>query len=608
VKDGRRAAHLTRPELNAMLRTFPVIRILLAAILAAGASPLPVLAGGDLRGEGGSAQAEAHDCPPCDKEHLLRLAPPDCEAVIVINNGARQRRSGGGRAVERMLSDIDALPETSAAWAELARALDWPVEKAFDELLGRRVTLVMRGLDDPSRTQWVVMSEVSAATERRLRERLRPAPRRHHSGLIALAIEHGRYELVLGPTGAAQTLAQPSSARTDEGGTMILLGPGGDNRLMAELAPMLLRSMPPSPSGPDGRECDFVVVLRHGHARAPSTELDVPIDSGRFLLLAGTLEETGWDISLAASPGMVWDRPQGGGEIRPWSDAAFRALESDALLAIMGTIGSTPLEGLSAVHALSGLLPVIPFTLQGEPFGQRAALFIREHVGSRASRSASPDSPLMYRAIAPGTAHPERQLPGEGLLSVGLAIEATDTRRMMLEGDQMMARLMGFLESGDVPVNQGPRVQLVVTVPDDEIRSLSLDGTFPINAALAGGIERAFGESPKVTWGVRALPGTRRGGEQPGWWVGALSPARTPTVADDAAVLVARDTAGRMLPRLSVGVVRPSALQRAVNRLDPEFLTPLRAMRWIDTLRWDAWQRSDGTVEATIRIRMQSGL
>jgi hypothetical protein len=545
-------------------------------------------------------QGEDADCPPCDKERLLRIAPADFEAVIVINNGARQRRSSAGRAFERMLSDIDAVPETRAAWRELAQTLDWPVERTFDELMGRRVTLVMRGLDDPQRTQWVVLSEVSAATERRLRERLRPAPRGHIAGLMSLSVESGRYELVVGPSGIA------SGMRPGDAGTMILLGRGGDSRLMGELAPMLLRPMPAPPSAPNGRECDFVVVLRQAQDRA---------DAGHFLLLTGTMDDTGWDVSLAASPGMVWEQPQRFEKIRPWSDRAFRALESDALLAVMGVIGSTRLEGLSAVHALSGLLPVIPFTLEGEPFGQRAALYVREgrpplHATATAGMAARTDAPVsMMRTVPRAGEFAGAVAKPASRLTVGLAIEATDTRAMMIEGDQMIARLMRFLESGDEPMSQSPRVQLVVTVPEHEVRALRLDGMFPINAAIAGGVRRAFGDEPVVSWGIRALaPGAARdaAGPRPGWWVAALSPGDVPVVARDSAAL-ATSGGGRLLPRLSVGIIRPNALEQAMHRVDPGFLVPLRAMRWIEVVRWDAWQRDDGTIEAKIRVGMQLG-
>jgi hypothetical protein len=339
-------------------------------------------------------------------------------------------------------------------------------------------------------------------------------------------------------------------------------------------------------------------------------QAEVSSDAGRFLLLTGTFEETGWDIRLAASPGMVWERPQRFEQIRPWSDRGLRVLEKDAIFAVMGIIGATRLEGLSAVHALSGLLPVIPFTLEGEPFGQRAALYVRESrggsviAGGRMEVAASAVRPVpRASSFAPAAANSGSRL------TVGLAIEATDTRRMMIEGDQMIARVMRFLENGDAPPHQSPRVQLVVTVPEHEVRALRLDGTFPISASIAGGVERAFGPEPVISWGIRGLfPSAARdaAGTQPGWWVAAMSPGDVPVVAGDAAALAGSD-GGVLLPRLSVGLIRPNAVERAMRQLDPDFLAPLRAMRWIDLLRWDAWQRDDGTIEATIRVRMQLG-
>lgn len=541
------------------------------------------------------------DCPPCEKDRLLSLAPQNVQAILVVNNAAHQRAAAPGIALRRMLEEGDLLPDTRAAWAELSRTLSISGEVAFDELLGRRVALIMRGLDSPDHTQWAVLSQVSAATERRLRDRLRPAPRSRIAGLVSLSIESGRYELIVGPGGIAADAKSPTDA-----GAMILLGPGGDNRLMAELAHMLLRPMPAPPPGPDGRECDF--VLRLSMKRSEGEEPG-------YILAAGTLEDGGWNVSLAASSGMLWRQPPAIKRIHPWTDAALASLQDHALLAVVGLIGAASLEGLSSVHALSGLLRVIPLRLEGEPFGQRAALYIREEPPANHdhARTAAPARASVTMAMAGADSRPTPPSPSDASprhLSVGMAVEAADVRRMLLEGDQMIAGLMRILENGRTEVDQAPRVQLVVTVPDRQFRALRIGAVHPL---WVRGMERAFGTEPMVTWGVRADPAAvpARAGDMPGWWTASIAPRGAPgaervaeALTRPAPIPTPIPTAGRALPRLSMGIIRPAALERAVSHIDPDFLAPHRAMRHIDLLRWDAWQRDDGTVEATVQLRM----
>lgn len=548
-------------------------RLVTVMLAAAGLLVAPVLAGdGD----------QDQDCPPCDPHQILKtLEPANIDAIIVVNSAARQRSSVGGRALEMMLQDANMLPVTRSAWRELATALDWSGERAFDELLGQRVAIVMRGLDDPARTQWAVLSEVSGATERRLRERLRPALRGRTSGFPSFSVEDGRYELIVGPAGIG------ADGRLRGDGAMILLGPGGDNRLLAQLAPMLLRPIAPLRDAA-GRECDVVLLLRRPHTAE---------GEGGDVLLTGTHEASGWGLRLHASPGMVWGRPEGVERLTPWTDGAFRALEKNALVAMMGVIGSTRLEGIASVPALANMIPVIPLTLEGDAFGHRAAFYIRQE--PEIVMKQLPQTPLRAAAVGPAASD-------GGRLSIGMAIEARDSQKMLFEGDQLIARLIGGLESGRFEQRIGQHVQLVVAIPDDRVRVLPLEGK-PIYYMWARGIERAFGREPIVSWVVRTTRGSLQNGSGPipGWWLAALSPADSSTVERDAAALAAGGT-GVALPRLSIGVIRPAALEEAVARLDPDFLAPLRGMKWVDSVRWDAWQRDDGAVEATIRIRMQS--
>src|ERR1051326_2580182 len=113
----------------------------------------------------------------------------------------------------------------------------------------------------------------------------------------------------------------------------VLLGPGGENPLFTELAPSLqARSGLAAPSaawkaGDRTRDCDVVLMVRR---RGES-------GGDRTLVLSAMMERDGWDLHVLSSPGLIWDRPIG--EVRAGSDAGFRSLERDALVAVMGVTG-----------------------------------------------------------------------------------------------------------------------------------------------------------------------------------------------------------------------------------------------------------------------------
>src|SRR5262252_1996637 len=75
--------------------------------------------------------AQTLECPPCQTERSMRGLPDGWDAVLVVNNAARQLRSRPGRALASALTGSGFMPETSRAWGELALALDWNREQAF---------------------------------------------------------------------------------------------------------------------------------------------------------------------------------------------------------------------------------------------------------------------------------------------------------------------------------------------------------------------------------------------------------------------------------------------------------------------------------------------
>jgi hypothetical protein len=559
-----------------------------------------------------SAQPAAHWPASSPASQLERsLNGLNCDAVVMINNASRQRQSPQGHALADMLEASHAFPETTAAWRELAAALDWPTDTAFDELLGRRVTIIARGLDSPGEPAWALLTEVSLQTERRLRDKLKAAPRGTINGLGVLSVEDGKYELVVGratpnvdPNLVSVTGAPPPTAA-------VLLCPGDDCPLMAELAPSLLNRTglaAPSPlwrAGERQREPDVLVMMRPHAATAGSTEPR----SDRFLAITATLEPGGWDAKLSCSCDLLWGRPAALSDIRPWSDAAFNAVEHDSLAACMGVIGSVRWSPhFARLAALQAVLPA----LEAGPCGQLAALVVQP--ASRARPAAEhrivhgePDPILasISRSTRAPDSAPAAADPAP--LSVTLAVESRPGCRAVSQGDEAVARLVTALRTGEVEdAGDRPAVRLEVGVAETETRVLGLTD-FPMQGRLADSIRRCFGAEPTISWGgLRAsIQANRTGRSVVGpsdWWFASISPESSAAPSRVAAALMGPE-AGTPQRRLSIGTVRPAALADYLDAADED-----RAwLRSLDSLHWDAWLTADGAVEGRLSVRMTSG-
>jgi hypothetical protein len=536
----------------------------------------------------GPAPQPAATCAPCDTSALLRGLPGDTEAVVVIAGAARQRASAPGRSLEALLHDVSALPETGAAWARLAGALDWTTAQAFDELLGRRVTLVMRGLGGPADPDWALLSDVTASTERRLRERLAASPRGTCSGLPVLCVEDGAFEL---------TIARSPDPKTDgQGLATIVLSPGpragAPSTLVQELALSDYVRSQRLLGKPQARPCEIVLMLRS----SPRTG-----EPARTLSLTAVSQDDGWQAHLVCAPGMVWGVPEGR-RVEEWSDAPFQAMAADALVGMMGVVGAAPAENVPSIHGLENLLPSLPGGIL-KPEARRAALVLRKTTLEGAGRlpAASPDAIMVSgRRPAPvaATTH--------AALALTVALESEDQRSLVVEGDRAVAGALCLLQNER---GSAGSVCMEVGVPDAARRRIRLGDDLTIAGAYRSALESLFGPDAELTWGAGAgcgLGGRASGGaDRTAWWSATLAPAGAPERRAAAAGPAPRAPAAARR-RLSVGVVRPAELDRTLRLLGAggEFFDPLTRLRRIDTLRWDAWLREDGMVEADLSLRM----
>lgn len=192
---------------------------------------------------------------PRPSEELARLdavMPTGVEIVFAVHDAAAARSTAAGRAAATLLEELGALDETRGAWHGLAQTLGWSPRQAFDELLGRRVTFVGRGMRAGRPAEWAVIGVVSEAAALRLRSRLRPVPRGIVSGRTVLSVEDGAFELVLAADRGGDADAS----------TTFVLAPAESATLLAELIPFVRASPIGEAAARGSNEPRAVLVVR----------------------------------------------------------------------------------------------------------------------------------------------------------------------------------------------------------------------------------------------------------------------------------------------------------------------------------------------------------
>lgn len=278
-----------------------------------------------------------------DPADLAARVPASADLVVVIDRAGEQARSPAGRAVWGAIAGSGLLPGTAAAWAELASALDLPPGRAFDELLGQRLMIVV---DQDPVARWAIVSDISLETQSVLRKRLRTAPRRFAS-IPVLSLEGGKFEMAIAADGGPK------------GRATMLLAPSESSGLFDSMVPVLTGGRV---RGSMGETCGF----EHARAVGPAAVLVFRRMGSGAIALGARPTGDGWDARL------IGDAEAMGGTkaatIEPWSSEAFRSLEQGALLAYMG-IPTTGAAGLPMTR-----LVAMPVAAEGVPDRQFMAI------------------------------------------------------------------------------------------------------------------------------------------------------------------------------------------------------------------------------------------
>lgn len=162
---------------------------------------------------------------------LMDAIPGDIDFVAVVDNPARALLSDEGQASRGFFGSIGLFGKTRQAWGSIADLLGTDADGVIEQLLSRRVVVVVDSLfehsDNPimmantADTNWVLIGEVDGGDEAfaQLRKRLKPIPREIVSGVAVYGIEQGRYALVM------------LSPRDGQAGRLLLCPRGGRDLL-----------------------------------------------------------------------------------------------------------------------------------------------------------------------------------------------------------------------------------------------------------------------------------------------------------------------------------------------------------------------------------------
>lgn len=291
--------------------------------------------------------------------------PDDLDLIVVVDKAAELRQSVVGLQALKFVSESGSLVDVQRAWTALATQLGWSESDAFDRLLGTRVVLASRAVGDSDR-RWAILSDVSAETERRLRDRLNVAPRGLSKGHQILSVENGEFELTThrqtrGKPGGNQRQAAPADNDT----YTIVFGPAGRGELFDDLIGTLSNGEAAAPMRQrdafarmaDMGPADVLVMTSTSVSNRNSGEgawQDFVILTGSRETVADAPSGTAWRAGV-----LVRDRSQQAAlQAMPVTSAsAFDALAGGALAAV---VQNAPLPkaigfGFSGVSVLSAL-------------------------------------------------------------------------------------------------------------------------------------------------------------------------------------------------------------------------------------------------------------
>ncbi len=485
-------------------------------------------------------------------------APESCDLVMVIDGAARLASTPSGRGTLRVLEEVGLFTGTSVAWAELAAALGMTPDAALEAMAGSRTMLMATRETVERPVGWAFLTEVSAQTERLIRERLKPVPRQIVDGQPVLMLENGRF-----------LLATRRGAKRHGGDdtATVLIAPADATALFEACLPMLVGKRAASALGDDAR---VGPVLVDGNSDAfilyRARESDEPGASRTLVALSAWTTERGWRATIACDSGVLGEPEDVERSAIP---AALFESVSDPGVGGGGGVGG-------AVLAVAA--PVSDARDTGSAFSK---FFFR---------LLSDVAPLFEGAGL--VAIREREADASGIVATDLILCAS------VKGDDGVAATLDAAMAS--LVNRVSRGEGGATEAQD------FAGRFPgavreaaMSARGLSVLAPMIGTAPVIRWRGTGMDG-RAPDDAPRWWLAGISDAAAPSgagmlraiaasLAPDAEALIEGDP-----PRpevgadvwTTIGFVRPS---RAIEIAPPvlaSLLRPFQPLRFVRSISW----------------------
>lgn len=497
---------------------------------------------------------------------LLGSIPSSVHAALLIEGGGSLRRAPAGMAYERWLTSAGLLSETSEAWKQLAAMMDVTPDQAFDALLGKSALLVVEfvpsgepgGVD----MRWAVMSRVDAELERRLYERLKPAPRGISGGRPILSLENGRFELAT--TDASTELADPHHERR----AMAILAPASSSALFDRLVSgrgkagerladvpgfELVRSLGDNP---------VIGLLRGPLPGKYATPESLKEPASILAIGMHPAGDTRWEMRLAGNPAlMTASRPAGGMAALTVPRAALRQVSADAFLVFAG--------------ATDG----IGFSRFPGPMG--------EQIAKLTGPSEQLDAMLGPRMLA--WLHGAE---GSSSFAMSMGIEMSDVARGSEAGDEVLSRLLRNHACPTGPGGTGLADQLAFDGLEPQAQR-TVEFRPADQPTPHEGEEHAY-----MAW---SYEGAGAGEAKNGWWIASVARGGTTLAVSselDRLRAAVRAPAEAERDVFSVLRLRPAAFARLAGAA-ADAVPMLRSFAQVESLGWEVFLDDAGSARGT---------
>ncbi len=216
----------------------------------------------------------------------IALLPETVQMALSVEGATPLLR--GESPLVQALQEWGWAQETRPAFDELAARLGEPAEVAFDRLLGRRATLVIR--EREGAPHWVVLSEVDRETAKQLPSQLDAKPLRISSTLPVQGLERRSFEFTVSPinpnTGTAWALLGPARA--------------------SELFDVMVGTIMGAPDGPLPLIKSKHSGLFKGAAMGSIAVFVQQPERSRAVLAWANSDAAGWDVEARAEPATAW--------------------------------------------------------------------------------------------------------------------------------------------------------------------------------------------------------------------------------------------------------------------------------------------------------------